>query len=171
MCHEPLQNRRIEAVPRYEPLFGLCPLQWLRAMALALAYERGTQRARARAYGAGHIQALRHVFPVDVGLHSESAFWITRRITPDPRKAGELILSQRSETIHPPSGARLSRAVESSVAPERPKPQLTLRRPVRQGTLRVPPREARLCHNRSGFFLPMTCCGSPRAFLAGTLSR
>jgi hypothetical protein len=63
-------------------------------MALTLAYERGAQRARARAYGAGHIQALRHVFPVDVGLHSESAFWITRRITPDPRKAGELILSK-----------------------------------------------------------------------------
>jgi len=50
-------------------------------MALTLAYERGTQRARTRAYGAGHIQALRHVFPVGVGLHSESAFWITRRIT------------------------------------------------------------------------------------------
>ena len=74
--HEPLQYRRVEAVPRYEPLLCLRALQWLRALAVALADERGAQRSRARAYSARHIQALRYVFPVDVGLHPESALWI-----------------------------------------------------------------------------------------------
>jgi len=37
--HEQLRQRRVEAVPRYEPLLGLCPLQRLRAMVFALAHE------------------------------------------------------------------------------------------------------------------------------------
>ena len=39
LAREPLQHRRIETVPRYQPLLGLCPLQRLRAMAIALAHE------------------------------------------------------------------------------------------------------------------------------------
>jgi hypothetical protein len=38
-AHEPLLHRRLESFPRHQPLLGLCPLQRLRRMAFAFAYE------------------------------------------------------------------------------------------------------------------------------------
>ena len=59
----------------------------------------------------------------------------------------------RQKAITGPEPSQLI-AVESSVAPERPKPQLTLRRPVRQGTLRTSPRSPALPQQVGLLFAP-----------------